>query len=102
VSGEISAQRSDILPRMDLTFVGWIVVGLIAGFVSGIITGGRTMRGWMPSLFIGLVAAVITGWLLKTFVGVDSVTSIWVAALLSAGVALVIRLTIKSASFSDD
>ena len=48
-------------PRMDLTFVGWIVVGLIAGLISGVIAGGRSMRGWMPSLAIGLVAAVITG-----------------------------------------
>ena len=42
---------------MDLTFVGWIIVGLIAGIISGIIAGGRTLRGWMPSLAIGLIAA---------------------------------------------
>jgi len=46
---------------MDLTFVGWIVVGLIAGIISGIIAGGRTLRGWMPSLVIGLIAAGIPG-----------------------------------------
>jgi uncharacterized membrane protein YeaQ/YmgE (transglycosylase-associated protein family) len=86
---------------MDLTFVGWIVVGLLAGFVSGVIAGGRTARGWMPSLAIGLVAAVITGWALKTFAGVDSLTSIWVSALLSAAVAIIIRLLMKTVSFSD-
>jgi uncharacterized membrane protein YeaQ/YmgE (transglycosylase-associated protein family) len=86
---------------MDLTFVGWIVVGLIAGLVSGVITGGRTARGWMPSLAIGLVAAVVTGWLLTSFVGVDGLTSIWLAALFSAGIAVVLRLLLKSFSFSD-
>jgi uncharacterized membrane protein YeaQ/YmgE (transglycosylase-associated protein family) len=86
---------------MDLTFVGWIVVGLIAGLFSGVIVGGRTARGWMPSLFIGLVAAVLVGWLLTTFAGVDGITSIWLAALFSAGIAIVIRLLMRTVSFSD-
>ena len=87
---------------MDLTFVGWIIVGLIAGMVSGVIAGGRTLRGWMPSLAIGLIAAVIMGWALRTFAGVDSITSIWVSAVLSAIVAIILRLLINTVSFSDD
>jgi uncharacterized membrane protein YeaQ/YmgE (transglycosylase-associated protein family) len=86
---------------MDLTFVGWIVVGLIAGLVSGVISGGRTARGWIPSLVIGLVAAVITGWLLTSFFGVDGISSIWLAALFSAGIAIVIRQLMKSFTFGD-
>ena len=87
---------------MDLTFVGWIVVGAIAGFFSGVVTGGRSMRGWMPSLAIGVVAALVTGWLLDNVVGTDGITSIWLAALLSAGVAIIFRLVIRSASFGGD
>jgi uncharacterized membrane protein YeaQ/YmgE (transglycosylase-associated protein family) len=94
--------QPSILPRMDLTFVGWIVVGLIAGLFSGVVTGGRTARGWMPSLAIGLVAAVIAGWLLKTFAGVDGLTSIWLSALFATGVALVLRLAVRTMTFSDD
>jgi uncharacterized membrane protein YeaQ/YmgE (transglycosylase-associated protein family) len=86
---------------MDLTFLGWIVVGLIAGGISGIIAGGRTARGWIPSLAIGLIAAVILGWLLKSLAGVDGLTSIWVSALLATGVAIVLRLLLKTVSFSD-
>jgi uncharacterized membrane protein YeaQ/YmgE (transglycosylase-associated protein family) len=86
---------------MDLTFVGWIIVGLIAGAISGIIAGGRTLRGWMPSLAIGLIAAVVTGWVMTTFVGSDGITSIYVAAVLSTVAAIVIRLLIKTVSFSD-
>jgi uncharacterized membrane protein YeaQ/YmgE (transglycosylase-associated protein family) len=86
---------------MDLTFVGWIVVGLIAGLVSGVIAGGRSMRGWMPSLAIGLIAAVITGWLLDNVVGTDGITSIWVSALFATAIAIVVRLVIKSFQFGD-
>jgi uncharacterized membrane protein YeaQ/YmgE (transglycosylase-associated protein family) len=86
---------------MDLTFVGWIIVGLIAGLFSGVVVGGRTARGWMPSLVIGVVSAVVVGWLLTSFAGVDGITSIWLAALLSAGIATILRLLLKSFSFSD-
>lgn len=87
---------------MDLTFVGWIVVGLLAGTISGIIAGGRTARGWMPSLAIGLVAALLAGWLLKTLANVDSITSIWVSAIFATLVAIVVRMLMKSFTFSDD
>jgi uncharacterized membrane protein YeaQ/YmgE (transglycosylase-associated protein family) len=87
---------------MDLTFVGWIIVGLLAGFVSGVIAGGRTLRGWMPSLFIGLVAAFIAGWALKSFAGVDSLTSIWVAAVIAAMVAILLRMVIGTMVFDKD
>ena len=60
------------------------------------------MRGWMPSLVIGLVAAVVVGWIMKSLVGSDGITSIWVAALLSAGIAVVLRLLLGTFMFSDD
>jgi uncharacterized membrane protein YeaQ/YmgE (transglycosylase-associated protein family) len=86
---------------MDLTFVGWIVVGLIAGLFSAVITGGRTPRGWIPSLIIGVIAAWIVGWLLVSVAHVDAINSIWLAALLAAGVATVLRLLMKSFDFAD-
>ena len=87
---------------MDLTFVGWIVVGLIAGVISGVIAGGRSMRGWMPSLAIGLIAAVITGWLLDNVVGTDGITSIWLSALFATAVAIAVRLVIGAFRFGGD
>ena len=86
---------------MDLTFVGWIVVGLIAGLFSAVVTGGRTPRGWIPSLIIGLIAAWLVGWLLVNVAKVDAISSIWLSALLAAGVAVVLRLLMKSFDFAD-
>ena len=94
--------RRPTLLRMDLTFVGWIVVGLLAGTVSGVIAGGRTLRAGCRACAIGLIAALITGWVLKSFVGVDSITSIWLSAGISTIAAIVIRLLINTVSFSDD
>ena len=56
----------------------------------------------MPSLAIGLIAAFIAGWALKSFLGVDSVTSIWVAAVLAAMTAIILRLIIGTFVFGQD
>ena len=42
----------------------------------------------------------MTGWLLEDVVGIDWLTSIWVAALLRDHAAIVVRLLIKTVSFS--
>jgi uncharacterized membrane protein YeaQ/YmgE (transglycosylase-associated protein family) len=41
---------------------GWVVIGLIAGWLSGKITRGRGF-GLVADLFLGLVGGVIGGWI---------------------------------------
>jgi uncharacterized membrane protein YeaQ/YmgE (transglycosylase-associated protein family) len=43
-------------------FIGWILIGLIAGWLSGKIARGRGF-GLIADLFLGLVGAVIGGWI---------------------------------------
>jgi acyl-CoA synthetase (AMP-forming)/AMP-acid ligase II len=47
------------------------------------------------------IAAVLVGWILKTFAGVDNMTSIWLSALLATVIAIVLRLLLKTVSFGD-
>jgi len=47
----------------DLGLLGWIVVGLIAGALSGAVVGGRTARGCLPNIVICIVGGVVGGWL---------------------------------------
>ena len=70
--------------------------------ISGIIAGGRTLRGWMPSLAIGLIAAWLTGWVLVNLVNMDPVTSIYFAAVIATFTAIIVRMIIKTVSFSDN
>jgi uncharacterized membrane protein YeaQ/YmgE (transglycosylase-associated protein family) len=86
---------------MDLTFVGWIVIGLIAGLFSAVVTGGRTPRGWIPSLIIGVIAAWLVGWLVTSFTNWGALSSFWISALLATGVAVVLRLLMKSFDFAE-
>jgi uncharacterized membrane protein YeaQ/YmgE (transglycosylase-associated protein family) len=86
---------------MDLTFVGWIVIGLVTGLISGIIVGGRQARGWMPSLVIGVIGSALAGWA-TVALGFSSITSLYIAAVFGTIGALLIRVVLKTVSFSDD
>jgi uncharacterized membrane protein YeaQ/YmgE (transglycosylase-associated protein family) len=46
---------------MRLGFIGWILIGLIAGWLAGKVTRGRGF-GLIADLFLGLIGAVIGGW----------------------------------------
>ena len=48
---------------MDLSLLGWIVVGFIGGAVSGAVVGGRTARGCLPNIVVGILGAIVGGWL---------------------------------------
>ena len=45
-------------------FFGWILIGLIAGWLSGKVARGRGF-GVIADLFLGLVGAVIGGWIFE-------------------------------------
>jgi uncharacterized membrane protein YeaQ/YmgE (transglycosylase-associated protein family) len=41
----------------------WIVLGFIAGALSGAVVGGRTARGCLPNVVVGILGAVVGGWI---------------------------------------
>ena len=45
-------------------FVVLILVGLVAGFLAGLVVMGRG-RGWFWNIIIGIVGALLGGWLLN-------------------------------------
>ena len=72
-------------------FIGWIVLGLIAGAIAKAIMPGEQGGGWLATLLLGVIGAVVGGWLgsLIFDVGVDEFWSIstW---LLAIGGALIV------------
>lgn len=43
-------------------FIAWILIGLIAGWLAGKVTRGRGF-GCLANVFLGLIGAVIGGWI---------------------------------------
>ena len=56
--------------------LGWIVLGLIAGAIAKAIKPGEQGGGWLATLLLGIVGAVIGGWI-GSAVFVEGVDQFW-------------------------
>lgn len=72
--------------HMDLSFLGWIVVGLIAGALAKLILPGRQGGGIIVTLILGVVGALLGGWI-GSLIGVqgNGVFNIWTWVLAVGG-----------------
>lgn len=43
--------------------LGWIVLGLIAGAIAKLILPGKQGGGWIVTILLGIVGALLGGWL---------------------------------------
>jgi uncharacterized membrane protein YeaQ/YmgE (transglycosylase-associated protein family) len=73
-------------------FISWIIVGLAAGWLAGVIT--RTRRSIWGNLVLGLIGAVIAGWITNNRVGGDAglISSIIVSAIVAAALVFIKEL----------
>ena len=46
-------------------WVGWIVIGLLAGGLSGMVVPGTTARGCLPNILVGILGAFLGGFLFR-------------------------------------
>jgi uncharacterized membrane protein YeaQ/YmgE (transglycosylase-associated protein family) len=70
--------------------LGWIVIGLLAGWLAGKLTRGRSF-GCLANLLLGLIGAVIGGWLF-TLAGIQAYG--FVGSLAAATIGAVVLLAI--------
>jgi uncharacterized membrane protein YeaQ/YmgE (transglycosylase-associated protein family) len=78
--------------------IGWIVVGFLAGALSGMVVGGRTARGCLPNILIGILGAIVGGYIATRVLNLGP-TSEWISALVVAFAgALIIRWLLALAS----
>lgn len=52
--------------------ISWIVFGLIAGAIAKLIHRGPDPGGWIVTIIIGILGAVVGGWLFNTLLGWDT------------------------------
>ena len=75
-------------------FIGWIVLGLIAGAIAKAIKPGEQGGGWFATLLLGVLGAIVGGWLGSAIVGVGVAEfwsiSTWVLAIAGSLIVLVI------------
>jgi uncharacterized membrane protein YeaQ/YmgE (transglycosylase-associated protein family) len=75
-------------------FFAFLILGLIAGAIAKLILPGKQRGGWFVTLLLGVVGAMLGGWLggLLFNVGVDSFFSLstWLLAIGGSLIVLVI------------
>ena len=74
-------------------FIGWIILGLIAGAIAKAIKPGDQGGGWLATLVLGVVGAILGGWIGSAIFGVG-INSFWSLStwLLAIGGALIVLI----------
>jgi uncharacterized membrane protein YeaQ/YmgE (transglycosylase-associated protein family) len=80
-----------------MSFVAWIVLGLVAGFIGSKLVN-RTGEGLVRDVLLGVVGAIIGGYLFNLF-GASGVTGLNLYSLLVAVVGAVVFLIVYHAIF---
>ena len=78
-----------------MSFIAWIVLGLIAGFIGSKIVNKRG-EGFLLDIVLGVVGAIVGGWLFSFF-GAHGVTGFNLYSLLVAVIGAVIVLVVYHA-----
>jgi uncharacterized membrane protein YeaQ/YmgE (transglycosylase-associated protein family) len=78
-----------------MSFLAWIVLGLIAGFIASKIVN-KTGEGVVLDIVLGIIGAVVGGWLFNTF-GHVGVTGLNLYSIIVAIIGAVIVLLIYHA-----
>jgi len=80
---------------LDMGVVGWIVVGFFAGAISGALVGGRSARGCLPNVIVGIVGGVVGGWLAQQM-ELGQAQGFIAAVVVATFGALVVRLVLNA------
>jgi uncharacterized membrane protein YeaQ/YmgE (transglycosylase-associated protein family) len=72
-----------------LGIVGWIIIGFLAGALSGLVVRDRTAGGCLANILIGVLGGLVGGFLAREVLGQNEVYG-WIGALIVAFVGAVI------------
>jgi uncharacterized membrane protein YeaQ/YmgE (transglycosylase-associated protein family) len=86
-------RRSYIMDAMS--FLAWIVLGLLAGFIASHLVNHRG-EGMVLDILLGIVGAIVGGWLFRVF-GAAGVTQLNLYSLIVAVVGAVVLLFVYHA-----
>lgn len=75
--------------------IAWIVLGAIAGWITNMIMGGG--EGVILTIILGIVGAIVGGWLIGTVLGVADVTGLNITSIIVAVIGAVVVVAVYRA-----
>jgi len=79
-----------------MSIIGWIVLGLIAGWIASKIVGGSG-QGIFLDIALGIVGALVGGFLYSTLLGGSGVTGLNIGSIIVAIIGAIIVLWVYHA-----
>jgi uncharacterized membrane protein YeaQ/YmgE (transglycosylase-associated protein family) len=81
---------------LDMNIIGWIVVGFIAGALSGMVVPGRSARGCLPNIVVGVLGGILGGWI-ATQSGFSQIQGFIAAVIVAFIGAVIVRWILEAA-----
>src|SRR5690242_16960001 len=66
--------------RRTMGIIAWIILGAIAGWITNMIMGGG--EGVLLTIILGIVGAIVGGWLIGSVLGVADVTGLNITSII--------------------
>jgi uncharacterized membrane protein YeaQ/YmgE (transglycosylase-associated protein family) len=86
--------------NFDLGFFGWLIVGFLGGALSGAVVGGRTARGCLPNIVVGILGAIVGGWIALQL-GFSPGQSLLAATVVAVIGGIIVRVILEAVSPRD-
>lgn len=83
-----------------MDFFGWIIIGFLGGALSAALVGGRTARGCLPNIVVGIIGAIVGGWLAREM-GFGQVQGFLAAIVVAVLGSVVVRVILEAISPKD-
>ncbi|HWK79221.1 MAG TPA: GlsB/YeaQ/YmgE family stress response membrane protein [Thermomicrobiales bacterium] len=64
--------------------IGWIVLGAIAGWLASLINKTNNSQGWIGNIILGIVGALVGGFLFNLITGADNSIDFSIGSLIIA------------------
>jgi uncharacterized membrane protein YeaQ/YmgE (transglycosylase-associated protein family) len=78
--------------EVEMNFIVWIIFGALAGWIASMIMGANARMGALANIVVGIVGALIGGFLMTNVFGAQGVTGFNLTSLLVAVAGAVILL----------
>jgi len=95
--GMIALQQRVVIVEWQRGLIGWLLIGLIAGWLAGKMARGQGF-GCIGDILIGLIGSVIGGWIF-TQLGIGGHANTFIYSLAAATVGAVLLVSIAHLFF---
>jgi uncharacterized membrane protein YeaQ/YmgE (transglycosylase-associated protein family) len=75
--------------------LGWIILGFLAGAISGWFVGTRSVQGCLPTIVVGILGGIVGGWLAAQ-IGYPGIPGFFTALVFAILGAIIVRLVLRA------